>query len=151
MDEMPAVPPTGIPRWYLVLAFTAVGLLFFRQIAPCYVDGDVYHQMSLAREIVQERAVPWQDHFAFTPTVYPVVHHEWGAGLIVLGLTQLLGPAALLLLKFGGAAVLSWLVVATARPRADAVSLLLVLPLAAALVVPAFATVRAQLYTLCFA
>src|SRR5436309_2424669 len=40
--------PPGPPRWYLGLAFAAIGLLFFRQIAHCEADVDLYHELALA-------------------------------------------------------------------------------------------------------
>ena len=40
------------------------------------VDLDVWHLMALARENLREDWVPFDDRFAFTPTVHPSVQHK---------------------------------------------------------------------------
>jgi hypothetical protein len=40
----------------------------------------------LFREVLAQGSVPLVDHFAYTPTVVPSVHHEWGAGAIAYAL-----------------------------------------------------------------
>ncbi len=46
------------------------------------VTHDVFHEMSLFRHSLAE-SFPRHDVFAFTPTVTPSVHHEWGTGAVL--------------------------------------------------------------------
>ncbi len=61
-----------------------VAALFLYRIAPGIADPDVWHEMALAREALASGWVPLEDRFGFTPTVYPSVHQEWGAGLVAI-------------------------------------------------------------------
>src|SRR5262245_404842 len=75
------------------------------------VDVDVWHSMALARESLREGWVPFQDRFAFTPTVEPSVHHEWGSGMLLYGIASAGGAPALLvvrLLLVIGVCLLAW-------------------------------------------
>ena len=51
--------------------------------APALLDPDMFHEMALAREILATGRVPLADSFAYTPTVMPVIHHEWGTGVVL--------------------------------------------------------------------
>jgi hypothetical protein len=132
-------------KWLLIAALAA---FLLSRTASCVVDLDLWHELALAREIVQTGAVPWEDHFAFTPNVYPVVHHEWGAGMIAYGAMLLAGSAGILVLKFAliaGVAIVCW---CNARGRgASVLSTGIVLALAIVLSDYSFATVRAQMYS----
>ena len=66
------------------------------------VDLDLFHEMALIREAFRLGYLPRADTFAYVPTVNPVVHHEWGTGLILYLVTvQLgLGGPGLLVLKY---------------------------------------------------
>ena len=68
-----------IAKWLLIAGLLA---FLFSRTASCVVDLDLWHELALAREVMQSGYVPWQDHFAFTPKLDIVVHHEWGAGMI---------------------------------------------------------------------
>ena len=46
------------------------------------VTHDLFHAMALARDTIAQGSFPQNDTFAFTPTISPTVHHEWGFGLI---------------------------------------------------------------------
>jgi hypothetical protein len=70
------------------------------RLAVNVVDLDLYHEMSIAREVLSRGSVPTFDVFAFTPTRHPVVHHEWGAGMIAYGVAESLGGAGILALKY---------------------------------------------------
>lgn len=47
------------------------------------VDLDLFHELSLARQIDQEGQMPTVDSFAYTPTINKVVHHEWLTGVFL--------------------------------------------------------------------
>jgi hypothetical protein len=104
--------------------------------------------MSLAREIIQLGYVPRADDFAYTPTVEPVVHHEWGAGMIAYGFAHTLGASGILLLKLLLIAALAAACWSCARRRGAGLPLLSCLaPFAILLVDEGFSTVRAQMYS----
>ena len=67
-----------------------------------FVDPDIWHSMSLARETLALGRVPLDDTFAYTPTVSPVVHHEWLWGMLLYGLGLHGGIAALQALRVAG-------------------------------------------------
>src|SRR4051794_32729826 len=56
--------------------------------------------MALAREIFSLHHVPQKDLFAYTPTVFPVVHHEWGTGVLLYLATKAFGAPALLAIRY---------------------------------------------------
>lgn len=122
-------------------------MLVYRTTRPV-VDLDLWHEMALAREIVHLGHVPRTDDFAYTPTVEPVVHHEWGAGMIAYGLAGPLGGAGILLLKLLLVAALAAACWTCARRRGVGLPLLSCLaPFAILLADGGFATVRAQMYS----
>ena len=47
------------------------------------VTHDAFHEMALVRVFAETGKFPIGDVFAFTPTVHPAVHHEWGTGLVL--------------------------------------------------------------------
>jgi hypothetical protein len=58
------------------------------------VDLDLFHEMALARQIEQDGSMPTIDSFAYTPTIEPVVHHEWLTGVFLYWLCVKLGFGA---------------------------------------------------------
>lgn len=117
-----------------------------------FVDPDLFHGLSLAREILREGDVPAIDSFAYTPTVRPVVHHEWGAGLLFYGVVQTLGKNGLVALRELLAFSALALAALTARRRGASWPVLALLaPLVLVPGAASFTTVRAQLVTLLFA
>ncbi|HLQ45061.1 MAG TPA: hypothetical protein VK137_10055, partial [Planctomycetaceae bacterium] len=134
-----------LAKWLLISSLIA---FLASRTASCVVDLDLWHELALARETLARGHVPWQDHFAYTPTLAIVVHHEWGAGLIAFALTKWCGPAGILVAKFVlifGLAATCW---CNARRRgASAIATGVVAGLAIVLGDYSFATVRAQMYS----
>ncbi len=64
------------------------------------VDVDLWHEMALIRESLRAGHLLTRDVFAYTSTVYPSIHHEWGAGLIAYALTHWIGSDAILVIKY---------------------------------------------------
>lgn len=66
------------------------------------VDLDLFHEMALFREALRLGELPDHDLYSYIPTVFPVVHHEWGVGAILYFVTVSLGLGAsgLMGLKF---------------------------------------------------
>ena len=140
-----------IPRWAslgVLLALLALGLRILSNVRG--VDLDLYHEMALFREVLNLGYFPREDPFAFTPTVYPFVHHEWGTGAVAYFLTVTLGLglAGLSLLRFALLAGIVACCVAVARRRgATGVELAVLAPLAILLMWTGLAPVRAHLFT----
>ncbi|MFK7768569.1 MAG: hypothetical protein AB8B55_15205 [Mariniblastus sp.] len=66
------------------------------------VDLDLYHEMSLYRQMESEGAMPTKDAFAYTPTIDFVVHHEWATGAVMYLATVKtgLGSLGVVLIKY---------------------------------------------------
>ena len=132
----------------VLLVVGLVGLMLRLQAQP-NVDPDVFHEMCLAREIVEQGLVPKHDVFAYTPTVYPVVHHEWGFGLIAYGATQAMGMRGLVVVRVVLVGAMLALAALIARRRMVSLPmfavglLLVVMPLTIGI-----STARAQMMTL---
>lgn len=114
-------------------------------------DLDMFHQMALFREALASGWIPVRDIFAYTPTIAPVVHHEWGTGavlyLVTVGLG--LGGVGLMTLKYlltAGTAA-GCVLCARLRGADERVFLWLALP-AIGLAWVGFTTIRAQVFTL---
>lgn len=114
------------------------------------VTHDLYHAMALARHTFDTGVFPQNDVFAFTPTMAPTVHHEWGFGLITyLTTANPWGAASLMSLKFLLIAIMLLCSYRVHRERGGdpiffSLALLLILPFFWV----GFATIRAQLFTL---
>jgi len=134
-----------------LLVFGLAGMLLRLLCAGVDLDPDLFHEMCLARAIVQTGQVPLHDAFAYTPTVYPVIHHEWGSGMIFYWLMTRVGPAGLMALRLGLiAALLATLIIVTRRRGAGWLCILLTVPATLILFSIGFTTVRAQLFTMVF-
>jgi len=91
---------TGL-RWEKPAVIFALAAIFLAHLAPLtFVDPDLFHEMSLAREMFATGSLPLDDRFAYTPTVYPSVHHEWGTGVVLYLVAQALGAPGIMLLKY---------------------------------------------------
>jgi hypothetical protein len=116
-----------------------------------FVDPDVWHEMALIRQARHDGALPTHDSLAYTRTLNPSIHHEWGTGVMLLVAATSLGGSGLLLLKFGLTAGIAVACVSAARRSgAAAASFCSVAPVAIFLSWYGFSTVRAQMFTLLF-
>jgi len=148
--EPVAVPRAPFRRAVVALwAMAMLGLVLLKVSPLTFVDPDLWHQMSLARELWATGRVPLVDVFAYTPTLRPLVHHEWGAGVIALAVASVGGPALFLALKYLiVAGVLAFSVRAARRRGADPATLLACALPAILAAHYGFTTIRAQLWTL---
>jgi hypothetical protein len=156
---LPAAPPADVaraqvihPRWvYLSAALAAVSFLVLMIANMNFCDPDVWHEISLFREALAEGRVPTEDHFAYTPTVSPSIHHEWGTGAILYGVMTTFGGPGMMVLKYTlGAAVVGLCYWCARRRGTSAAVFLWVAPAMAPFASYGFATIRAQLFTLVF-
>ncbi len=115
------------------------------------VDLDLYHQMALVREALASGHLARHDVYAFTPTLPLVVHHEWGAGALALGVASVAGAGGILLLKYVLALALGFVCVRAAlRAGGDPPIVAACAVLAVLLVDHGFSPVRAQAYSFLF-
>lgn len=78
--------------WIVGLALVATLLAIASK--NMIVDLDLFHEMSLYRQMESEGAMPTTDAFAYTPTNNPVVHHEWATGAVLYQICVNLGLGA---------------------------------------------------------
>jgi hypothetical protein len=141
--------PPGIPRWKVICTAVTLGLVYVTGPTK-FVDLDIWHSMSLAREALRLGHLPLGDRFAYTPTVYPVVHHEWGWGFVLYFLATHGGLAAFeaaRLVLFGLLAVLT---VRVALERGATSATFVVAPPALVMSWVGLTAIRAQVVTLVF-
>ncbi len=139
--------------WLRVAVYAGLISFFFSLTAFNLVDVDIWHEMSLIRESFRVGHLLTRDVFAYTPSVYPMIHHEWGAGLIAYVLTLRLGSDSLLVLKYSIALLIGYLCLRCATSMgADVRTWAALCPLAICLSQYGFISViRAQVYSFLFA
>jgi hypothetical protein len=106
---------SGPTRRAIVVTVALVLLLLSG--AAQFVDPDAWHSMSLAREALALGYMPLTDRFAYTPTLVPVVHHEWGTGMLLYFLAGHGGTWALQIARLLLVTILVFAAVRTARVR----------------------------------
>jgi hypothetical protein len=140
-------------RWLRFAAYAALMSFFLSLTAYNLVDVDIWHEMALVRESLRAGHLLTRDIFAYTPTVYPSIHHEWGAGMVAYGLTHWFGGNAVLILKYLIALAIGVVSLRCAKSLgADAQVWAVLCPIAIYLSQFGFlSVVRAQVYTFLFA
>lgn len=136
------------------VAFALLGAVLAIAAKNMIVDIDLFHEMALYRLMESEGRMPTTDDFAYTPTIEPVVHHEWATGAVLYLATVSAGWGATgliaikYLLTFG---VCVGCFVYASRHGATQATIAVLAPVA--LNVGgwmAFTNIRAQLFTLFF-
>ncbi len=95
-----ATPPQTETRPLRIAVYLGCAALLFALIAYNFVDIDIWHQMNLVRASLAAGHLITEDPFAYTPTVHPMIDHEWGAGVLAFFIDKWMGSAGILLLKF---------------------------------------------------
>lgn len=130
------------------LAFAA---LLLRVVAAYpFIDLDVFHQMSLVREALQQGRFPVGDVWAYTPTLPKVVHHEWGTGAVLYAVTVATGWGwtGLAALRIALVAAIAGTLFLVARRNGAAPAVAVVLaPVAILLFAVGLSPVRGHLFT----
>jgi hypothetical protein len=141
-------------RWHRwAIAAAIFGWLLFMLSQRMVADLDMFHEMALIREAMEVGHIPRVDSYAYTPTVSPVVHHEWATGAVLyfVAVGAGLGGSGILLLRLLLVAGIVLCCYWCARRRgADHVMLAALGPVALAMMVPGLSPVRAQLFTFFF-
>jgi hypothetical protein len=116
-------------------------------------DLDMFHEMALIRESLAAGEISRYDVHAYTPTVSPVVHHEWATGAVLyfVAVVAGLGGTGILALRLFLVAGVVLCCYHVARTRgAHRIVIGALAPVAIALTAPGLAPVRAQLFTFLF-
>ena len=149
-DALAPVSDTATLHFLKISAAWFLAAFFISRIAAPVADLDMWHEIALIRESVRAGHLLSEDVFAYTPTIRPVVDHEWGAGLI-LYLIAPGGGAAVVALKYLLAALTAWAVLKCAVLRGAGFEQISVLtPLAIPLLGIGYATLRAHIYSFLF-
>lgn len=98
MAQTDTFHPKPWPDKAIIFAFAALYCLNFS--SQNLIDLDVWHQMAIFREFAETGAIPHKDPFSYTPVKPVFVHHEWGAGAMLYGLSMILGGNGILYLKY---------------------------------------------------
>jgi len=106
--------------------------------------------MALARETLSLGYVPLADHFAYTPTVYPVVHHEWGTGVVMYALATHGGLSAVRVAQWVLVLLVATVSWRLARRHADIGVASALAPLAIMMAWAGLTAIRALLFTMLF-
>lgn len=156
--RVPPPQPGDIPAVARILSgalwLGIVGQFLLYLSASSTIDVDVFHGMALFREALLQGRIPRADVFAYTPTIYPVVHHEWGTGAVLYALWQGAGwgTAGINALRYVlVAAVVACAWWCTRQRGASTGAMVFAAPLAIFLVTIAFySALRGQAFTLVF-
>lgn len=144
----------GLQRKELLLKAAACVFLFSMFLAILrnpIVDPDLWHQMALIRESIHLGYIPLRDQFAYTPTIFPSVHHEWGAGVIAYLLAIHFGGGGILALKYLLAFSIAFFSLYCMKRKLVSVEVLIFLvPIGILLIRGGFSPTRAQMYSFAF-
>ncbi len=133
--------------------FGLAGLLLRASSFAMVPDIDMWHEMSLFREALTIGWIPRSDMFSYTPTINPVVHHEWGNGALLYCVTvaSKLGSVGLLIFKYALSAAIGATCYACARRQgASTPAFAFLAPIGIFLGMIGLTTIRAQVFTLLF-
>lgn len=151
---MQITEPKAASRKNLFLEIATCAFLFsmFSQVLSNNIaDLDLWHQMALFREFIALQHIPLEDHFAYTPTIYPSVQHEWGAGAIAYFLGTRFGGCGILAAKYLLASIIVVFFSLCIKKRCVSKEVLIFLaPIGITLMSRSFATIRAQMYSFAF-
>lgn len=142
----------GRQTWLRFASYAGLMSFFLSLTAFNLVDVDIWHEMALIRESLRAGHLLTRDVFAYTPTLYPCIHHEWGAGLVAYGLTYWFGSDSILVIKYLLALLIAFLSLRCAQSiGADVQVWALLCPIAIYLSQFGFLSViRAQVYSFFF-
>ncbi len=126
-------------------------LVVLNALSGTVADPDLWGYMAFGRLFWETGQFPYQDTFAYVPTLTVWVYHEWLTGVIFYPVYCALGAAGLQLLKLSLGLATVWLVYLTARRRgANFWSALLGLWFVQVFLATGYSPVRAQLFTYFF-
>ena len=134
-----------------VLCGILIILVVLNNLARTVADPDLWGYMAFGRLFWETGRFPYQDIFAYVPTLKIWVYHEWLTGVLFFPIYQVLGAAGLQCLKYTLGLATVWFIYLTARRRgADFWSALLGLWFAQIFLATGYSPVRAQIFTYLF-
>lgn len=114
-------------------------------------DPDLWGYIPFGRLFWETGKFPYQDTFAYVPTLNIWVYHEWLTGVILYPVYHFLGSPGLQILRYALGLTTVWLVYLTARRRGVGFwSALLGLWFVQIFLATGYSPVRAQVFTYCF-
>ncbi|MEJ2069346.1 MAG: hypothetical protein P8X58_02905 [Syntrophobacterales bacterium] len=120
-------------------------------LATTYPPLDLWGYLAFGRLYWTGRSFPYQDVFAYVPTLKPWVYHEWLTGVVFYPLSIAAGAVGLQTLKYCLGLGTVALAYATARRRgASQVAATLFVLLTALILGRGYSAVRAQIFTFFF-
>jgi hypothetical protein len=140
----------------LLLNFKAAALLFMITVTLFFLsrttaDPDLWGYLAFGRLFWGQKQFPYQDVFAFVPTLKPWIYHEWLTGVLFYPLYRGLGASGLQVLKFAlGLATLGAVYLTARRRGADLLPTALLWFVALGGMTPGYGPVRAQVFTYFF-
>ena len=126
-------------------------LVVLNALSGNVADPDLWGYMAFGRLFWETGRFPYQDIFAYVPTLKMWVYHEWLTGVIFYPIYQTLGATGLQLVKFAlGLATIAFVYLAARRRGANFWSALLGLWFVQVFLAMGYSPVRAQLFTYLF-
>jgi len=133
------------------LLFLIIAILFC--LSTTTADPDLWGYLAFGRLFWSQAQFPYQDVFAYVPTLKPWIYHEWLTGVVFYPLYQNLGAPGLQVLKNGlGLATMGATYLTARRRGADFLPTILTLCFTLLCLAVGYSAVRAQVFTyFCFA
>jgi hypothetical protein len=103
--------------WIKTALFFAFLSFFLPFLSYTTADFDLWGYLSFGRLFWGQEHFPFQDVFAYVPTLKPWIYHEWLTGVLFYPLYQTFGAPGLQTIKYGLALVTICLVYLTALNR----------------------------------
>ncbi len=126
-------------------------LVVLNALGGTAADPDLWGYMAFGRLFWESGQFPYQDVFAYVPTLKVWVYHEWLTGVLFYPIYRALGATGLQIVKFALGLATVWLVYLTARRRgANFWSALLGLWFVQFFLATGSSPVRAQVFTYLF-
>jgi len=126
-------------------------LVCLSALSRTVADPDLWGYLAFGRLFWETGQFPYQDIFAYVPTLNLWVYHEWLTGVLFYPIYRTFGAAGLQVLKYTLGLATVYLIYLTARRRgANFWSALLGVWMAQVFLAMGFAPVRAQVFTYLF-
>jgi len=131
--------------------FLLVITFIFYYLRTTTADLDLWGYLAFGRLFWGQGQFPYQDVFAYVPTLNPWIYHEWLTGVIFYPLYRTLGAPGLQVLKYAlGLATMGTIYLTARRRGADLLPTALILCFTVVGLSIGYSAVRAQVFTYFF-
>jgi hypothetical protein len=143
---------TGDDRFWITCGLWAlIASVTLFCLSTTLPDLDLWGYLAFGRLYWSEASFPYQDIFAYVPTIKPFVYHEWLTGVVFYPLAIATGEVGLQTLKYGLGLGTVALAYATARRRGGSqVAATLLILMTCYIWKRGYGAVRAQVFTFFF-